>query len=133
MKKMKKGWMFCVLWKDNTTAWERLSKLKESNQVGIAEYAMGNKIHLEPAFKWWVSFTLNKRDRIISAVINCFHIRNHKFGIKLPKSVYDARHIDKENRNTLWEDAIKKEMKAVQVTFKMLNGEERAPPTYQQI
>jgi len=133
MKKTTKGWMLCVQWKDGTTTWERLSELKESNPVEIAEYAVANEIHLEPAFEWWVPFTLKKRDRIISAVSNRYHKRTHKFGIELPKSVADARRIDKENGNTLWEDAIKKEMKAVQVAFKMLDGEERAPPTYQQI
>ena len=59
--------------------------------------------------------------------------RTHKFGIELPKSVAEARRIDKKNGNSLWEDAIRKEMKAVQVAFKLLDDGERAPPTYQQI
>eukprot|EP00978_Attheya_sp_CCMP212_P044277 scaffold305713_cov31-Attheya_sp.AAC.1 len=95
--------------------WERLSELKESNPVEIAEYDMANEIHLEPAFEWWVPFTLKKRDRIISAVVsNRYHKRTHKFGIELPMLVADARRLDKEIGNTLWDDVIKQEMKAVQ-------------------
>eukprot|EP00978_Attheya_sp_CCMP212_P046840 scaffold414796_cov24-Attheya_sp.AAC.1 len=55
MKKTTKGWMLlCVQLKDGTTTWERLSELKESNPVEIAEYAVVNEIHLETAFEWWV-------------------------------------------------------------------------------
>ena len=132
-KKTTKGWMLCVQWKDGTTTWERLSELKESNPVEVAEYAVAREIHTEPAFDWWVPYTLKKRDRIIAAVNNRYHKRTHKFGIELPKSITDARRLDKENGNNLWEEAIRKEMKAVQVAFKILNDGEKAPPTYQEI
>jgi hypothetical protein len=41
--------------------------------------------------------------------------------------------LDKENYNTLCKDAARKEMKNVIIAFKILNGEEQAPPTYQEI
>jgi hypothetical protein len=41
--------------------------------------------------------------------------------------------LDKENDNTLWQDAVRKEMKNVRIVFKILNGEESVPPTYQNI
>jgi hypothetical protein len=41
--------------------------------------------------------------------------------------------LDKENDNTLWQDAVSKEMKNVRIAFKILNGEESIPPTYQEI
>jgi hypothetical protein len=31
----------------------------------VAEYAIANKIHEDPAFAWWVPFTLKKRNRIL--------------------------------------------------------------------
>jgi hypothetical protein len=31
--------------------------------------------------------------------------------------------LDKENDNTLWQDAVRKEMKNVIIAFKILNGE----------
>jgi hypothetical protein len=41
--------------------------------------------------------------------------------------------LDKDIDNTLWQDAVRKEMKNVRVAFKILNGEEAVPPTYQEI
>jgi hypothetical protein len=41
--------------------------------------------------------------------------------------------LDKENDNTIWQDAVRKEMKNVRISFKILNGEESAPLTYQEI
>ena len=38
LKKTTKGWHLCVEWKDGTTSWEKLSLLKESNPVEVAEY-----------------------------------------------------------------------------------------------
>jgi hypothetical protein len=40
-------------------------------------------------------------------------VRSHKFGVKIPKSVDEAKDFDRENGNTLWWDAICKEMKNV--------------------
>ena len=36
--------------------------------------------------------------------------RTHKYGVKIPKSVEETHFIDKENRDSMWADAIKKEM-----------------------
>jgi hypothetical protein len=41
--------------------------------------------------------------------------------------------LDKENDNTPWQDAVRNKMKNVRIAFKILNGEESVPPTYQEI
>jgi hypothetical protein len=41
--------------------------------------------------------------------------------------------LDKENDNTLWQDAVRREMKNVRIAFKILNGYEAVTPTYQEI
>jgi hypothetical protein len=74
---------------------------------------------------------LQKRTRIIAAVTKRYHKRTHKFVIEVPKSWDDCVKLDKENNNTLWQDAVRKEMKNVRIAFKILNGEESVPPTYQ--
>ena len=107
--------------------------VKESYPVQLAEYAVGAAIDDEPAFKWWVPFTLKKRDVIIAAVNSRYARRTHKFGIELPKTVRDAKRLDAQNGNTLWQDAIQKEMNAVRVAFKILNKGDKPPPTYQEI
>jgi hypothetical protein len=40
-------------WRDGSSSWVPLVNLKDSNPVELAEYAVANRIHEEPAFKWW--------------------------------------------------------------------------------
>jgi hypothetical protein len=55
----------------------------------------------------------------------------HKFGIAIPRNVDKAMRLDKENGNTLWADAIAKEMRNVRVAFKILENGQVAPVGYQ--
>ena len=133
LKKTTKGWHLCIKWRDGTTSWERLSEVKESNPVEVAEFAVAQGIDHEPAFAWWVPHTLRKRDRIIAAVNKRYHKTTHKFGIEVPKTVEDAIRIDTENGNHLWMDAIKKEMATVKVAFNIVDDDYIIPPGYQEI
>ena len=121
LKRTTKGWDLCVEWADGRTTWVPLAILKEQNPVEVAEYAVTNSIDTEPAFAWWVPWTLNVRDAIISAVNKRYWKRTHKFGIRIPHSVAEAYAIDKANGNTKWADAIAKEMKNVRVAFRISN------------
>ncbi len=56
------GWQLCIKWKDGSLSWESLADLKESNPVEVAEYAVANKIASEPAFAWWVPYTIKKKE-----------------------------------------------------------------------
>jgi hypothetical protein len=107
--------------------------LTESNPAEVAEYAAAKNFLDTPAFAWWAPHVLKKRTRIIAAVTKCYHKRTHKFVIEVPKNWDDCVRLDKENDNTLWQDAVRKEMNNVIIAFKILNGEESAPPTYQEI
>ena len=53
------------------------------------------------------------------------------FGIRLPKNAAEAKIIDDINGNTLWQDAIAKEMRDVRPAFETLPSGERAPRDYQ--
>ena len=64
-----------------------------------------------------------KRQAIISkGKTKCWE-RTHKYGIEVPKNVQDAIRIDKENNNTLWQDAITLEMKNVRIAFEVYEGD----------
>jgi hypothetical protein len=132
-RKTTKGWHLCVEWKYGTTSWERLADLRERNHVEVAEYAATKSLIDTPSFVWWSPYVLNKRTIIIDTVTKRYHKRTHKFGIEVPKIWDDCVRLDKENDNTLWQDAVRKEMKNVRIAFKILNGEESTPPTYQDI
>ena len=88
----------------------RLKSLKESNPAKIAEHVTALGMNNEPAFKWWVPYTLKKRDTIIVAIHTRVRRKTHKFGLRVPNNVAKAKAIDDENRNTLWQDALAKEM-----------------------
>ncbi len=88
------------------------------------------------AFNWWVAHLLKKRDRIISPVCKRtthYLKRTHKFGIEVPKTVKEALALDCKNGNTLWADAIAKEMKEVRIAFNILHDGRSVPIGYQKI
>jgi hypothetical protein len=90
----------------------------------------------EPAFDWWVPHVLKKRDWIILLVrkrTTRYLKRTHKFGIEVPKTVKEALALDRKNGNTLWADAIAKEMKEVCIAFNILPDGRSAPIGYQKI
>jgi hypothetical protein len=51
----------------------------------------------------------------------------------VPKTVKEALKLDKKNGNTLWADAIAKEMKDVRVAFNILPDGQSAPIGYQKL
>ena len=119
------GWKLLVKLKDHTTVWIKLKDLKESNPLELAQYASDNQLVDEPAFKWWVPFTLRRRNRILKTMSARYHKTNTKFGIEVPSTVKRALEIDQETGTTFWRDAIEKEMKTVMVAFDV--KEEGAP------
>ena len=131
--KSTKGWSLCIQWRDGSSSWEPLSAMKESNPVEVAEFAVSQGIDHEPAFAWWVNYTLKKRDRIIANVNARYHKRTHKFGLEIPKNMEDCKRIDTANGNTYWRDAVTAEINAVRVAFKIKHGDEQIPPGHQYI
>lgn len=129
-RKTTKGWELCCEWRDGSTSWEPLSRLKESNPVNVAEYAVSRNIQDEPAFAWWVAYTLKKRNRIIAAVNARYRKRTHKFGVEVPNNVAEALALDAKNGNDYWQAAIDKEMKAVRIAFKVLEQDDKIPVGY---
>ena len=103
-----------------------LNKLKLALPLETAKFAITREISDEPAFKWWVSYTLFRRDCIIARVNKRISKVTHKYCIELPTSVDEAKRLDEKNGNTLWIDAINKEIENLKVTFDIL--EDRAKP-----
>ena len=129
-----KGWELLVRWKDGGTDRIALKDIKESYPVQVAEYAVSSRIFEEPAFAWWSSSVLKKRNRIIAKTKSKYWLRTHKFGIEIPKTVLQARQIDAKCGNTLWWDAICKEMKNVRPVFEVFEGDvHQLPGGFQEI
>ena len=105
-----------------------MKKIKSSNLLELAEYAIANKINDEPAFSWWIPTVLRTRKRMISRLKTHHKIRKRsKFGIIVPKTLEEARELDLANGNTLWEAATKKELDNVKVAFELLEDGASVP------
>ena len=129
-----KGWEILLQWKDGSTTWESLKDIKECYPVQLSDFAIEKKISKEPAFAWWIPHVIRKRNRIIAKVKSKYWTRTHKFGIRIPKTVEEARRIDTMNNNTLWWDVICMEMKNVRIAFEIFEGDIKdIPPRFQQI
>jgi hypothetical protein len=132
-KKTTAGWDLEIERKDGTTSWLPLKEVKETNSVEVAEYATANRINSEPAFDWWVREHLKRRTRLIKLSQKRAVRVGYKFGIRLPSSVSEAMELDRINNNTLWYDAIMKEMTNVRIAFNIKGKSEPAPPGYKHI
>ena len=101
--------------------------MKKSNPVDVAEYTESAGIAHEPAFAWWVPFTLHKRDHIISAVNARVKRVSHKYGIEIPRSIIHAYEIHARNGDTLWRDALDTKPSNLKVAFDILEDNENLP------
>ena len=128
------GWELLAQWKDGSMNWIALKDIKESYPVQVAEYAIRARISMEPAFAWWVPCTLKNGNRIFAKVKSKYWMRTHKFRIQIPKAVEEAKDLDMQNSNTLWRDAICKEMKNARPAFEPWEKDvSQIPPGFQQI
>ena len=131
--KTTKGWDLCVQWKDGSTHWLPLKDMKNGYPVETASYAARNNIDKEPAFEWWVPYTLKKAKVILAKVKTKYWDRTHKYGIRIPKSVKEAYAIDAENGDRYWTKAIKKEMAKIKGAIRVHKGSTNDLVGYQQI
>ena len=122
-----KGWDIQVEWTDGTRTWVSLKDLKEANPIDLAEYAKARGIDDEPAFAWWVNWTLKKRDMIINNIRARIPKKAMKFGVVVPGSVDEAIKLDEKNGNDFWKNAIVKELKNVIIAFRLLEPDEHLP------
>jgi len=133
LRKTTHGWDLLVKWKNGNMQWIHLKDIKESNPIEVAEFAKVHGIDKEPAFVWWVPYTLRKRDRIIAAVNSSVKNTNQKYGIEIPRTVQQALEIDQINGNNFWRKAIEKEMTNIMIAFEILEDGMRVPPGWSKV
>lgn len=72
--------------------------MKESYLLEVAEYAVAQSIDNEPAFVWWVPYTLKKRDRSIAAVSKRYHKHQCKYGFRILDTVEEMKDFRRKSR-----------------------------------
>ena len=105
----------------------------QSSPIEVSEYAHSRGIVDEPAFTWWVQFTLKKRDRIIASVNAKYKKKTHKYGIEIPNSIQHAYELDKKNGDDFWRRAIQKEINNILIAFNILDSGEKLPTQFKEL
>ena len=106
--KSTKGWKLVVLWKGGLEKWVPLKDLKESHTIEVSEFSRSRGIDEEPAFTWWVPYTMMKISVIISDIKKSISKMTHKYGIGIPTSVKHAYKTDENNGNNFYREALDK-------------------------
>jgi len=68
LQKTTVSWKLFIRWKDGSEVGIKQKDLMESNLVELAKFAEARGIDKEPAFAWWVPYTLLKCDVIHATV-----------------------------------------------------------------
>jgi hypothetical protein len=133
LQKTTVGCSLLIQWADESEAWVPLKDLKESHPCEAAEFAKAQGIADKPAFACWIPYSLRKRDIILSKIKVRIRKTIDTYGIKAPTSMEHAFAIDKKNGNTLWCDALAKEMTETGIAFEVLDEGIQAPKGWSKV
>jgi hypothetical protein len=103
-----------VLWYTGEETWEPLNVLKKDDPVTIAQYVQEKGLKDKPHWKWANRYLKNPKKFI--RLTRQVHLANmkygpkYKFGVQVPRNIKEALALDKKDSNTMWYDAIKKEL-----------------------
>ena len=112
----------------------KMSDLKESIPIQLAEYALNHKLEDEAAFRWWVHKVMQRAKQILKALkSNKYWLRTHKYGVELPHSVKEALAIDRKTGTDYWAILIGKEMTNNMVAFQFNKKEDQIPVGHEKI
>lgn len=118
------GWNLLILWKDGIEQWIPLKLMEEYNPVKVAGFACVRNMDKEPAFLWWVAYTLQNRDHIIVAFNTRVKNASHKYGVEVSLTLNEAYAIDGCDGNIHWCAGIN-----LKVAFDILPDGASLPPT----
>ena len=137
VNKTKGTWDIKVLWGTGEITWEPLSHMWRQDKFSVAAYAHRKQLtHL----KGWRRAKTIKADphrfirliRALKGVVKGTHGPRYKFGVRIPRTVREAKALDTANGNTLWQDAIDKELRQIDdyATFRPTACTDQAPAGY---
>jgi hypothetical protein len=129
-----------VEWNDinKTRSLVNLFALSLSNPIPVISFARNNNLRHKMAFHHLAQYCKTKTSiemaKVNNTIANPTCIR-YKFGIQVTRGIKNFIELDGKNGNTLWEDAIKTELKQLSdyQTFLVLDSGEVIPNGYQKI
>ncbi|MGH7954991.1 MAG: reverse transcriptase domain-containing protein [Gloeomargaritales cyanobacterium] len=134
-----------VKWKSGDETLEPLSIFRQDDPLAVAEYASRKKIMTMRGFKWCRGYLKERRKTVrkevkahTATILRSKRVmrelrtsgKRYQYGVELPRNVKHAMLIDRENNDSKWRDAIRKEMSAMEEmeVFRILPEGEKAPP-----
>ena len=106
-------WKVKVAWFNGQSSWERLDDMRLQDPHLLVEYAEKRELCNHPAFTWTPAFKADSTNlrQVLAAQVKSKH--KFKFGVQVANSVKHALWLDKMNGNSLWREAIDKELKQI--------------------
>ena len=116
------------------STWNQVKDVKEAYPVQLSEYSVQDRISEQPDFAWRIKYVLKKREHIVSKTVSKYWQKTHKYRVRITKLVKEVLHINKENGDTKWGDAIVQAMGNVRPDLPVHEGTKADLPIgYQQI
>ena len=117
-----------VLWKQGNRSWISLDNLRIHDPISCVVYAIKKKQLSKPEWYWvqdYIQDTETYSNMIIALKTRQAFQSKYKFGVEVPRSLNHAQRLDEKNGNTLWKEAILKELKQLDDydTFKLVEDE----------
>ena len=127
-------------WKDpnNSSTWVDFNAAILQNPIPIVKYAKAKHIQSQKPFRAVINYCIGDCPSHLARAFRA-KVRpdgpKFKFGVEVPLNMKDAIRLDIANGNTLWQDAIKKEIKQLNLyeTFRAMPVGENAPEGYKKI
>ena len=129
-------WDICCKWKDGSTLWEKLSNLKDSHPIQVAQYVIAQGIQYEPAFNWWVYHVVKKRDRIIFMVRWCslpYLKKIHKFVLSCLRLLKRLMPLTRKWKHSLVRCHTERNGECMKITFQTIPEGEKPPNGFQYV
>ena len=128
-----------IAWSDGTETWEPLGMMITSDPATMAAYASEHDLLDTPG--WKKLKRIGRRAKVLRRMLNAskraqrYNEITYKFGVRVPRSVEEARRLDAENGNTLWQEAMDRELAQIKEyeVCHSLGKNGRVPPGYQLI
>jgi transposase InsO family protein len=125
-----------VLWETGEVTWEPYGVIKQHAPLQVALFAERENLLNYDAWKWAKTY-VRKHKRTIR-ILRAHYVKvqgrtyRFQFGIRIPVSISEALRLDSQNGNTLWRDAIDKEIDKI-IDYEVFKPVDVAPEGYQRI
>lgn len=120
-----------ISWKGyEEDSWEPMEVIKKDDPATLAKYAYDNDLTDKTVWKWAKRYSKNIKKlkrmvRNLRASKRSSRGIKYQFGVRVPRNIAEAYKLDQENGNSLWTEAIDREVKLLRDDFECFRvGEE---------